>query len=96
MDNPVYTKELEELLRYSRLSEVLLAYSANDALVTRLSADVGNSIILGRYGLAALAINLIFAAGYRMGKDGLLDKDVWANAIDEAFMKENELCPRLG
>jgi hypothetical protein len=25
-----------------------------------------------------------------LGKDGLLDKDVWASAIDEAFMKESE------
>jgi hypothetical protein len=85
-----YPQELDELLDFVREPDVQRAYVDSVNFTKYASSQIAYHMMLGQFDAAALMINVIFALGYRLGKDGLLDKDVWASAIDEAFMKESE------
>lgn len=84
-NNDAYPQEIDDMLQYIRQEDVQSAYLDVNSFVKHAGAQLAYHIMLGQYDAAAIVINTIFAMGYRVGRQGVLDKDVWAGAIDEAF-----------
>jgi hypothetical protein len=85
-----YPKQLDEMIELIQQPDVQQAYVDSVEFAKHASGQIAYHLMLGQYDAAALMVNVIFALGYRAGKEGLLDKDVWASAINEAFMKGGE------
>jgi hypothetical protein len=87
------SKQIQELMKFVWEHETLVAFVENADLLVKFNEWIGLALYYKQFAMFSSLIQAVFSLGYQVGKTGVqpkLDLEVWGNAFDEAFAKENE------